>query len=123
LVGAAKRDPSNGKKGPAMQYQITGKMIQSAEILRLSHEDFIRQIQSRVLPSLRLLLESNVHGRLLAGGMPAGSRDLTMIVDLKADASHLVVREFLVSLPIFDYYDWQVTPLVTFEEMVKQIRG
>jgi hypothetical protein len=66
-----------------MQYQILGKMIHNTEIARLSHEDFVEIMQSKFLPTLHLLLESGAHGKVLAGGMPPGSRDITMIVDFK----------------------------------------
>ena len=62
---------------------------------------------------------TGLYGLDVAGGYVAGGRDLVMIIDLKPADSHLAVRGFLSSLPILDYYDWQVTPLESFEEALQ----
>jgi hypothetical protein len=66
-----------------------------------------------------MMVEQNPHGKVLAGGLPAGSRDVVLIADLRGQDSHRIVRQFLLSLPVYDYFEWQVTPLETFEELVK----
>src|SRR5262245_22146891 len=98
-----------------MHYLITGKLFRAAEVLSLPHDQFVEFTRSRLVPALRLLVEGKARGQVVAGGTPAGGRDCVMIVDLPGD-SHAGVRNFLDSLPIFDYYEWQVTPLETFEE-------
>jgi hypothetical protein len=102
-----------------MRYLITGKLARAHDVLTMSHEDLVQFVRSRVAPSLRILVDQIPHGRVLAGGLPAGGRDMVMIADLRGEDSHRVVRQFLVSLPVYDYYEWQVTPLETFEELVK----
>src|SRR5690242_15920536 len=102
-----------------MHYLITGKLARGRDVLGMSHDDFIQFVRSKVAPSLKMVVGQSPHGKILAGGMPAGGRDVVLIADLRAQDSHRIVRQFLVSLPIYDYYEWQVTPLETFEELVK----
>ena len=103
-----------------MYYHIQGKLI-ATDLVRLTHEEFVHMIQSKVKPTLRALCSDTTHGKVLAGGMPAGGRDIVMIVDLKNAESHAAVRQFLVSLAVFDYYEWETTPLETFEELEKRM--
>ena len=99
-----------------MQYHIRGRLL-ADDMVRLGHEEFVRLIQTKYVPTLRALRSDTTHGRVLAGGAPAGSRDVVMIVDLKDEKSHAGVRRFLLSLPLGPYYEWEVTPLETFEEL------
>lgn len=105
-----------------MHYLISGKMIRVTESLSLPREQFVDLIRSRFVPAFQMLAEAKGLGKILAGGTPAGSRDCVMIVDLVGD-SHLAVRQFLSALPVFDYYEWNVTPLETFEEWLTMIQG
>jgi hypothetical protein len=100
-----------------MQYLITGNLARK-EVLGMAHADFVKVVQSAVAPTLSMLAEANPDRKVLAGGLPAGSRDVVMIVDLRSEGSHHCVREFLMSLPIFEYFDWHATPLETFEEIL-----
>jgi hypothetical protein len=102
-----------------MQYHIVGRLSRSQDVLQLPHADFVQLLQEKVVPSFKILIGDIPHGKVLAGGLPAGGRDIYMIVDLHAEDSHRCVRQFLASLPISPYYDWEVTPLETFEEMVR----
>ena len=74
-----------------MHYHIRGKLLAS-DLLRLPHEEFVHLIQSKVVPSLRALRLDSPHGKVLAGGLPAGGQDVIMIVDLKNAESHGAVR-------------------------------
>jgi hypothetical protein len=104
-----------------MRYHIKGSLI-NREVGRYTHEEFVHLIQSKFAPSLRLLSSDTSHGKVIAGGVPAGGRDIILIVDLKNSESHAAVRNFLVSLPIFDHYEWEAIPLETFEEMEKRMQ-
>jgi hypothetical protein len=99
-----------------MVYLITGKLAR-AEILRLPHEEYVALMKTKIAPSLQMLVSDTPNGKVIGGGVLAGSRDVAMIVDLHAHDSHRCVRQFLASLPIFEYYEWQSTPLETFAEM------
>ena len=102
-----------------MRYLIRGKLTPGQDLFRLPHDEFVQLIQTRVIPSMRLLVSENPHGKVLAGGVPAGGRDVVMIVDFRGEDSHRPARRFLTALPIFEYYDWEVTPLETFEEWIQ----
>src|SRR6516225_6727484 len=98
-----------------MLYLVSGT-LNHRELLHLPHEDFVPVVQKVVGPSLQLLGQFQREGKLLAGGVRASSQELVFILSLPPAASHLVVRGLLVQLPIFPHYDWQVTPLESFEE-------
>lgn len=100
-----------------MIYHLNGTLIRQ-DILRLAHEEYVQLIASKLVPTLRILTADASGVRVLAGGAPAGSRNLMMIVDLQGD-SHRAVRQFLASLPLFEYYEWHTTPLESFEEMAR----
>lgn len=100
-----------------MIYHISGKLIRH-DILALPHESYVELMQSKVVPMLRMLTGATSAARVLAGGAPAGSRNFVMIVDIQAD-SHRAVRQFLASLPLFEYYEWETLPLESFEEMAR----
>lgn len=98
-----------------MVYQIIGTLLRQ-DILRLPHEEYVQLMASKLVPTLRILTAQTPGTRVLAGGVPAGNRNMVMIVDLQGD-SHRAVRHFLASLPLFEYYEWHTIPLETFEEM------
>jgi hypothetical protein len=100
-----------------MHYLITGRLSGNDDHRRLPHEEFVQAVQTKIGPTLTLLADE--HAKVLAGGVPAGSQDLVMIVDLKGNDSHRCVRRFLVTLPVFDAYDWTVVPLETFAELAQ----
>jgi hypothetical protein len=100
-----------------MIYHITGKLVRH-DILTLPHEAYVELMQSKLVPMLRILTNPPPTVRVLAGGAPAGGRDFIMIVDLQGD-SHRAVRQFLASLPLFEYYEWQTIPLESIDEMAR----
>lgn len=102
-----------------MRYFIRGKLARTQEILAMKHEEFLDLLRSKVGPSIKMLLaKDNPHGTVLCGGTPAGGKDVLLMVDLSGRDSHAPVRRFLMSLPIFDYYEWEATPLESLEELV-----
>lgn len=105
-----------------MQYLIQGKLI-APDVLRLPHEEFIQLLQGKLVPSLKLLVEESPAGKVLAGGLPAGGREWVLIVELPNQNTHRVVRQFLQSLPIFEVFEWQVTPLETLAEILQAFEG
>lgn len=105
-----------------MVYLITGTLMRP-EVLHLGHEEWIKFVGEKVAPSLAMLCRETPHGKVLGGGAPAGGRDVVMIVELNNGNSHRCVRQFLASLPLFEYYQWQTTPLETFEEMSRAFGG
>ena len=89
----------------------------------MPHEEFVLLVKTKVAPTFKLLHEAIQEGKVLAGGIPAGSRDWVLVVDLPNQNTHRVVRQFLQSLPIFELYDWQATPLETIAEGFELFEG
>ena len=100
-----------------MYYQIEGRLIRH-DLLNLSHEDFISLIRDKFTVAIRMLCESSEACEVLAGGMPVASRNLVMTLNFPKIDSHGTVREFLSTLPIFEYYEWRCIPLETFPELL-----
>ena len=105
-----------------VQYLIKGKLI-APDLLRLPHAEFIQIVRAKFVPALKLLVEGSAAGKVLAGGLPAGSREFVLVADLPDQNTHRVVRQFLQSLPIVELYDWQVTPLETLAECLQAFEG
>lgn len=100
-----------------MLYLVSGSMI-SRELLSGPHEQFRDLVQKMVVPSIKMLTDLMGEGKLLAGGVRAGSPDVVLILELTGE-SHIMVRRQLHQLPIFPLYRWEVTPLESFEDWTK----
>src|SRR5262249_2900445 len=105
-----------------MLYLVSGT-LRTRELLSRPHEEFVQFVQKTVVPSLQLLIQFRSEGKLLAGGVRASSQDLVFVLHLPDAESHIVVRHLLLQLPIFHHYDWQVTPLESFEEWARQFNA
>ncbi len=105
-----------------MLYLVTGT-LNNRELLHRPHEEFVQVVQRVVVPSLQLLIQFDGEGKLLGGGIRASSADPVFILSLPSAESHIVVRRLLAQLPIFAHYDWQVTPLESFEDWARQFAG
>jgi Muconolactone delta-isomerase len=102
-----------------MLYLVSGELHNDA-LLNLPHEEFVQMVRKVVTPSLELIVQQQHAGRIVGGGVPAGSQRVIMIVDVKGE-SHRAVRELLVGLPIFSHYRWEVTPLESFQEWLSSV--
>ncbi len=105
-----------------MQYLIRGSMIGLADLRNQNHDEFVKTFRSYFVPALQVLNGEIPQGRILGGGTPAGGKDVVLLVDLAGD-SHHIVRQFLVSLPFFEFYEWEATPLESFEELLESFAG
>lgn len=105
-----------------MLYLVTGKLA-TRELLTGPHEETVQVFQNRILPSISLLLELQAAGQVLAGGVPAGTREVVFILRLAAGESHLSIRRLLYRLPVFPHYEWDVTPLESFDEWLTLLKG
>jgi hypothetical protein len=103
-------------------YLVSGT-LRARELLSKPHEEFVQFVQKTIVPSLQLLVQFRSEGTLLAGGVRASTQDVVMVLSLPGAESHLVVRRLLTQLPMFPYYDWQVTPLESFEEWARQFNA
>lgn len=67
---------------------------------------------SAILPTFERLLELKAKKKIVAGGLPVGSRTFRLIVE--AD-SHDEVDRMLRDLPAWGLLSWKVTPLQSLE--------
>ena len=105
-----------------MLYLVSGDLYNHA-LLSAPHEDFVQMVRKVFAPSLELIVQHQEQGKIVAGGVPAGSQRVIFILDLPKAESHLAVRHFLNGLPIFGYYRWEVTPLESFDEWLSNVKN
>ncbi len=78
-------------------------------------------LETGILPTFDMLMELKAKKKIVAGGLPAGSRTLYLIVEA---GSHDEIDRMLRLLPAWGVFSWQVTPLQSLEgraEMERQI--
>jgi hypothetical protein len=83
----------------------------------------VELVHEILVPSLQVLVQLQKEGKLLAGGIRAGSQDVVFILRLPAAESHRVVRQLLVQMPMYGHYRWEVTPLESFDEWVALVKS
>lgn len=99
-----------------MRYLVTGKLYNTVAIRQTPREEYLVQLQQRIIPTLQELLAHKGKGTVLGGGViPLDT--LIFIVDIP-DQSMVAVRSFLWGLPAFELFDWDIKPMETFEEIV-----
>ena len=84
-------------------------------------EEVIDVLEKGILPTFDALIAMQAEKKIIAGGLPAGSRKFHMIVE--AD-SHDEVDRMLRDLPAWGVFKWKVVPLQSIEgraEMEKEI--
>src|SRR5262245_13787638 len=104
-----------------MLYLVSGT-LDRREFLTLPHEELVDWVRTVIVPSAAILKQLRAEGKLLAGGVRAGTPDLLFVLDLAAD-SHLAVRRLLMQLPMFAHWRWEVTALESFEEWSQLLGG
>ena len=75
-------------------------------------EEVAEVLEKGILPTFDRLLELKAKKKIVAGGLPAGSRMLYLLVE--AD-SHDEIDRMLRDLPAWGVFSWQVTPLQSLE--------
>ena len=105
-----------------MLYLVSGE-LHNYELLNAPHEQFVQLMRRIIVPSLELIVQQQEAGKIVAGGVPAGSQKLVFILDLPMVESHLAVRHLLHGLPLFGYYRWEVTPLESFREWLSSFKS
>ena len=84
-------------------------------------EEVAEVLEKGILPTFDMLMELKEKKKIVAGGLPVGSRTLYLIVE--ADSNDEVDR-MLRDMPAWGVFSWEVTPLQSFEgraEMERQI--
>ncbi len=84
-------------------------------------EEVIEVLEKGILPTFDMLIGMKSSGRIVAGGLPVGSRTFYLIVEAKsADELDRMLRD----IPAWGVFSWEVTPLQSIEgraEMERQI--
>jgi len=78
-------------------------------------------LEKGILPTFDMLMELKAKKKIVAGGLPAGSRTFYLIVE--ADSHHEIDR-MLRDIPAWGVFSWEVTPLQSIEgraEMERKI--
>lgn len=78
-----------------------------------SPEEVAGVLEQGILPLFDQLMELQADKKIVAGGLPLGSRTLYLIVE--AD-SHDEVDRMLRDLPAWGVFSWKVTPLQSIRE-------
>jgi len=76
-----------------------------------SAEEASHLLNNIVLPSFEKLTKLEADKKIIAGGLPAGERTLTFIMDASSNEE---VDQILRELPIWGVLKWKVSPLVSF---------
>lgn len=77
-------------------------------------------MEAVVIPSLEMLESWERDGRILSGGILAGRRGVSLVIE--AD-SHSEVTELLAQLPVWTTAQWEITPLEPFGDRKKHDLG
>jgi len=84
-------------------------------------EEVVEVLGKGILPTFDMLMELQAKKKIVAGGLPVGSRTLYLIIE--ADSNDEVDR-MLRDLPAWGVFSWEVTPLQSLDgraEMEREI--
>jgi len=75
-------------------------------------EEVAEVLEKGILPTFDMLMELKAKKKIVAGGLPAGSRTLYLIVEA---GTHDELARMLRDLPAWGMFSWKVTPLQSLE--------
>ena len=84
-------------------------------------EEVVEVLEKGILPTFDMLMELKANKKILAGGLPVGSRKFYLIVEA---GSLDEIDRMLRDIPVWGVFSWKVTPLQSLEgraEMERQI--
>ena len=84
-------------------------------------EEVVEVLEKGILPTFDMLMDLKAKKKIVAGGLPVGSRTLYLIVEA---GSHDEIDRMLRDIPAWGLFSWKVTPLQSLEgraEMERQI--
>jgi hypothetical protein len=82
-----------------------------------SAKEALEILSNIVLPNFSQLIELEKKRKIIAGGLPVGSRSFVFIVEAESNGE---LDKMLRQLPMWGTLDWEVTPLQTFNERAKE---
>lgn len=77
-----------------------------------SPDEVVEVLEKGILPTFDKLEALKSSGKIVAGGLPVGSRTFFLIVEAK---SHDEVDRMLRDIPAWGVFSWEVTPLQSIE--------
>ncbi len=98
-----------------MQYLVTTEA--STDLGLLPPQQMAQLLEQVITPSIEAIVKLEKEKKILAGGIPVGSRTGVFIVEA---ASHDELDQLLLSLPLWGLYNFNVTPLESFQARLAQ---
>lgn len=83
-------------------------------------EEVVQVLEQGIIPTFDYLIDLKKKKKLVAGGLPVGSRKFTLIVE--ADSNDEVDR-MLRDIPAWGVLSWKVTPLESIEGRAQKERA
>ena len=100
------------------RFLVRGRFIDPGALLDPERANEISL--SKVLPSQERLAELEKLGKIAAGGVMAGSREIVMLVDVDSNDE---LSTLISTLPFWGLLQWSVQPLQTFSSRVSLSRN
>lgn len=92
-------------------------MVKTTEGPGFASPDEVAQVlEMGILPTFDMLLELKAKKKIIAGGLPAGSRTIYLLVEAE---NHDEVDRMLRGLPGWGVFSWKVTALQSLEGRAK----
>ncbi len=98
-----------------MQYLVTTEA--STDLGLLPPQQMAQMLEQVITPSIEAIVKLEKEKKILAGGIPVGSRSGVLIVEA---ASNDELDRLLLSLPLWGLYNFNVTPLESFQSRLAQ---
>jgi len=100
-----------------MLYLVTGENIENGQ--GNDPKEWSQLIETAVIPSLESMVKLEKEGKIRAGGLFAGARIGVVILEAESNTE---VSRILRSLPFWGFLKWDITPLETFDDGVKETK-
>ncbi len=101
-----------------MQYLVTMEYVEPGPLF--AAEQLGQMVEQAILPSFDLLASLQANGKVVAGGVPAGSRTAVFIVEA---ASHDELDQLVEGIPWWGVMKTTVAPLQSFAKRVANDRA
>ncbi len=79
----------------------------------------VEVLEKGIIPTFDMLIDLKAKKKIVAAGLPAGSRTLYLIAEAE---SHEEIDRMLRNIPAWGVFSWEVTPLQSLEGRVKMER-
>jgi muconolactone delta-isomerase len=101
-----------------MQYLVTMEYVEPGPLF--APQQLGQMVAEMILPSFDLLAELEAQGKIVAGGVPVGSRTASFVVEA---ANHGELDQLLEGIPWWGVMKTTVTPLQAFAQRAANDRA